>query len=305
MSHFHTARSRRPQLTAAIAGLFLLAVVTVVLALFLLRGRGQPSPTTQTSPATPSARGSATPSPTATCTPEGSGPLREDTQFTANDGAQTIVNYSISLPDDYYTACKTYPVLYALHGKGQNNIGFMQDALSLRKAMAAGVLDDAIIVTPDSYATGRWENRETGPAEDNFIKYLIPHVEEQYRVTPGPSYRLLAGFSMGGHGAFRFGLKYPEMFAAVWSVDGAMADTADYLPFVEGKTSDDFHIIAVGGQLNGNRVQALVDALKERGIDIPYAYQDREHEFVAFVEEDEKAGWYAMKFLQQNLGRTL
>ena len=126
-------------------------------------------------------------------------------------------------------------MLYALHGKTQNNASFMDEALSLRKAMAAGALEPSIIVTPDSYSTGRWENRETGPAEDNFIKYLIPHVEQNYRVRPGPSYRLLAGFSMGGHGALRFGLKYPEMFAAVWSVDGAMASPDNYLPFVEGK----------------------------------------------------------------------
>ena len=240
----------------------------------------------------------------ATCAPGQAGPLRQDTQFTAGDGAGTVVRYSISLPDDYYSACKRYPVLYALHGKTQNNASFMDEALSMRKAMTAGVLEQSIIVTPDSYSTGRWENRETGPAEDNFIKYLIPHVEQDYRVMPGPSYRLLVGFSMGGHGAIRFGLKYPDMFAAVWSVDGAMAGTEDYLPFVKGRSSADFKIITVGGRLNGDRVRALVDGLKQQGVDIPYSYQDLQHEFVAFVEQDEKAGWYAMTYLQQHLGRA-
>jgi predicted esterase len=240
----------------------------------------------------------------AACVPGQNGPLREDTQFMATDGAGTPVHYSISLPDDYYAGCKEYPVLYALHGKGQSNVDFLDQAILMRKAMAAGVLEQAIIVTPDSYSTGRWENRETGPAEDNVIKFLIPHVEQAYRVKAGPSNRLLAGFSMGGHGAFRFGLKYPDMFAAVWSVDGAMAGPEVYLPFVEGKTTADFHIFSVGGQLNGDRVQRLVDALKGRGVDIPYVRQDREHEFRAFVEEDEKAGWVAMKYLQANLGRA-
>jgi enterochelin esterase-like enzyme len=283
-----------------------------VLAAFLLRGRGEsslgtapttwPSPTASGAAPSPTTEASAAP----TCESEPAGPLRQDTEFTVQD-AGTTVPYSISLPDDYYTACKQYPVVYALHGRDQNNAGFLDKALSMRKAMAAGVLDQAIIVTPDSFGTGRWENRDNGPAEDNFIKYLIPHVEEQYRVEPGPSYRLLVGFSMGGHGAIRFGLKYPETFAAVWSVDGAMApDSESYMPFIEGRTSADFHIISVGGQLNGHRVQGLVEALKERGVDIPYVYQDREHEFAAFVDEDEKAaGWYAMKYLQQNLGRPM
>ncbi len=109
---------------------------------------------------------------------------------------------------------------------------------------------------------------------------------------------------MGGHGAFRFGLKYPKLFAAVWSVDGAMADTQTYLPLVEGKTTADLHIMSVGGRLNGERVQRLVDDLKRQGIDIPYVYQDLEHDFVTFVRQDEKAGWVAMKYLQENLGRA-
>ncbi len=290
----------------------LTVLALVVLAGTLLRDRWRSTSETpaapSSTPASPSQKESPSPSETArasdSCASEQKGPLRRDTEFTANDGAKTLVRYSISLPEDYYSACKDYPVLYALHGKDQDNVGFLDKALSMRKAMAAGVLDQAIIVTPDSYATGRWENRETGPAEDNFITQLIPYIEQNYRVKDGPSYRLLVGFSMGGHGAMRFGLKYPDMFAAVWSVDGAMADTELYLPFVEGKTSADFHIISVGGQLNGARVQGLIDALKGRGIDIPYVYQDREHEFEAFVEEDETAGWVAMKFLQDNLGRA-
>jgi len=286
-----------------------IVVLAVVLAgFFLLRNRGQSGSTAARSPSVPtpgtSTGGAAG---KVTCPPGQSGPLRQDTRFTADDGSgQVVVPYSISLPEDYYTACKQYPVLYALHGRDQNNVGFMDQAVALRKAMADGALEPSIIVTPDSFGTGRWENRDTGPAEDNLIKRLIPYVEATYRVRPGPSYRLLVGFSMGGHGALRFGLKYPEMFAAVWSVDGAMApDTNDYLQFVDGKTSDDFHIITVGGRLNGSRVQTVIDALKQRGIDIPYVYQDREHTFGNFIEEDEKAGWYAMKFLQQNLGRSM
>lgn len=290
----------------------MLAVITAVVVLVAVmavgfvigrstgdRGQEQSARSPQATPgSTPGASGS---NGVVTCAPGQRGPLRQDSQFTAGDGTGTIVRYSISLPDDYYSACHQYPVLYALHGKTQNNASFMDEALSMRKAMAAGVLEQSIIVTPDSYSTGRWENRETGPAEDNLIKRLIPYIEQNYRVKPGPSYRLLTGFSMGGHGAIRFGLKYPQLFAAVWSVDGAMAGTENYLPFIEGKTSADFRIMSVGGQLNGERVQRLIDDLTGRGIEIPYVYQDREHDFRAFVDEDEEAGWPAMKFLQQGL----
>jgi enterochelin esterase-like enzyme len=303
----HSSRSSSRRLVAAAIAVVSLSVA--FLAGYLVRGRVQTvtqglstvsEPSSQSTDQATATGSSAAP----TCAPGQGGPLREDTQFTASDGAGTAVHYSISLPDDYYSACKQYPVVYALHGKTQNNVSFMDEALSMRKAMAAGALEQSIIVTPDSYSTGRWENRETGPAEDNVIKYLIPHVEQNYRVKSGPLYRLLVGFSMGGHGAIRFGLKYPDMFAAVWSVDGAMADTESYLPFIKGKSSGDFRIITVGGQLNGERVRTLVDGLKQQGIEIPYTHQDLPHEFVAFVQEDEKSGWYAMKYLQQHLGRA-
>jgi hypothetical protein len=304
---------------------FVVAVISVVAvstalaalaALYVLRGRSHPRtappaeafavPSAPASPATsPAPRPGDGATAAGTCDREPSGPLRIDTAFTADDGKGTEVRYSISLPDDYYSACREYPVVYALHGKTQNNVTFLTEALSLRRAMAAGALDQAVIVTPDSYSTGRWENRETGPAEDNFITQLIPHVEKNYRVLAGPSYRLLVGFSMGGHGAIRFGLKYPEMFAAAWSVDGAMAANDLYLPFVQGKGSDDFRVITVGGRANGDRVQRLVTGLGERGVRVPYVYQDLEHDFVDFVAEDERTGWHAMRYLQYHLGRSL
>lgn len=266
------------------------------------------SPSTAASRATSEASATATngnaPGLTPTCTPGASGPLREDRQF---DGATTkvAVNFSVSLPSDYYTACKTYPVIYSLHGKTQTNATFLDEATTLREAMAAGVLDEAIIVTPDSYSDGRWENRENGPAEDNFIVELIPYVEQNFRVKSGPSYRLLTGFSMGGHGAFRFGLKYPSTFAAVYSVDGAMAPVENYLEFVQGKTSADFHLVSVGGQLNGSRVQGVIDGLTGTGITIPYTYYDDEHVYATFIASDKAAGWPAVKFLQSNLGRQM
>lgn len=242
-------------------------------------------------------------SPASACTMPQSGPLQQDTAFITPGGVE--VNYSISLPDGYYDDCKTYPVVYALHGKFDTNTSFMDDALTLRRAMSEGALTESIIVTPDSYQTGRWEDLETGPAEDNFINHLIPHIESSYRVTEGPAQRLLVGFSMGGHGAIRFALKYPKMFAGTWSVDGAMArDTNAYLPFVDGRKTADFHVVSVGGPANGKRVETLIDDLRDAGIDIPYTYQDVPHDFGSFVEADRNAGWPAMSFLQRSLGRV-
>jgi enterochelin esterase-like enzyme len=212
------------------------------------------------------------------------------------------VKFSVSLPADYYTSCRTYPVLYSLHGKEESNQSFLEPATSIRQAVEAGVLSDVVIITPDSYIDGRWENGSKGPAEDNFIKELIPHVEKSYRVKPGAKNRLLTGFSMGGHGAFRFAVKYPTMFAGTYSVDGAMASPDDYLEFLDGVQAAHPRIYTVGGQLCGERVQAVVDAYRSQGVDIPYTYFDLEHDYTVFVAQDAEQGWPAMKFLQASLG---
>lgn len=234
------------------------------------------------------------------CEPGASGPLRGDLSITnPRDGSP--VPYSVSLPADYDTACKTYPVLYVLHGKTDSNASFLPAAESVRSAVQAGVLPDVVIITPDGFYDQRWE----GQGETNFIDALIPYVEQTYRVDKGPSFRLLAGFSMGGHGAFRFAVKYPKMFTAVWSVDAAMADNDAYLQYVDQVKADKPQLQAVGGKLNGYRVTPVIDAFKAQGVDIPYTYNDVDHTFPLFVQADEQAGYPAMKFLTSNLGRPM
>lgn len=238
------------------------------------------------------------------CDGETAGPLRSDNSFTGTT-TNVAVRYSISLPDDYYTACKEYPVLYSLHGKTESNSTFIGVAESIREAVSAGVLENVIIITPDSYSDGRWENGGNGPAEDNFIQELIPYAEKHFRIKKGPSYRLLSGFSMGGHGAFRFGVKYPTMFAAVYSVDGAMGSAEDYTQFVDGVKAHNPKIVTVGGQACGSRVETVINAFKNLNVTIPYTYYDIEHDYELFLAQDRQAGWPAVAFLQANLGRTI
>ncbi len=212
------------------------------------------------------------------------------------------VTFSVSLPQDYYTSCTTYPVMYSLHGKEDSNRSFLKAATSIRQAVEDKVLTDVVIVTPDSYIDGRWENGAKGPAEDNFIKELIPYIEKNYRIKPGAKNRLLTGFSMGGHGAFRFAVKYPDMFAGTYSVDGAFVGADTYLPYAEATKAAHTRIYTVGGQKCGYRVQPVVEAFRSQGVDIPYTYFDIEHEYTLFIDQDKANGWPAMKFLQASLG---
>ena len=133
--------------------------------------------------------------------------------------------YAVYLPDGYETSTLRYPVLYLLHGHGGGlydwvNLGHIQqtaDAL-----IARGDMPPAIIVMPDADSTwfvDRKEKMETAVIQD-----LVGDVEHNFRALGTRDGRLVAGLSMGGYGALRFVLKYPEMFAAAALLSPAIYD---------------------------------------------------------------------------------
>lgn len=281
-----------------------LVVVACLIGAFVLLSflRGASSPTADPVP-TAGPPSTPTGSPSGTDDPRGcgrtNGDLRFDTELTGADGDP--VPYSVSLPADYYTECKEYPVLFGLHGRDESNATFLPNAEELRGAVDAGVLEDVIIVTPDSNIDGRWEGRY----DTAFIDELIPHIEETYRVQTGPANRLLVGWSMGGHGAFRFAAEHPDMFAAVWSVDAAMSyEPADYLKYLDRVEADEPKITSVGGNLNGDRMEEVISAFAEEGIDFPYERVPLDHEFTLFVQADRDAGWPTMTWMAEQLNQA-
>jgi S-formylglutathione hydrolase FrmB len=57
-------------------------------------------------------------------------------------------------------------------------------------------------------------------AETTVIKELIPHIDKNYRTIPSRDGRALQGMSMGGFGAMRLALKYPDLFSSVVAFAG-------------------------------------------------------------------------------------
>jgi S-formylglutathione hydrolase FrmB len=81
-----------------------------------------------------------------------------------------------------------------------------------------------IIVTPEG-GDGWYTDSETAPAEkyeSYFMNELIPDVDARFRTVQTREGRAVAGLSMGGYGALKFGLKYPERFVFAASISGAL-----------------------------------------------------------------------------------
>jgi len=128
--------------------------------------------------------------------------------------------FAIYLPPDYETSQRSYPVLYLLHGAGDDQTGWVQFGEVLRitdQAIKDGSATPMIIVMPDAN-TGRrgYFNDVNGDwkYEDFFFDELIPYVEKTYRAKTDKRYRAVAGLSMGGGGSFMYALHRPDMFSS-------------------------------------------------------------------------------------------
>jgi S-formylglutathione hydrolase FrmB len=134
-------------------------------------------------------------------------------------------SYAVYLPTSYDTSNLRYPVMYLLHGAGGdlNNWIVLGNIQSTADALIAnGEIPPTIIVMPnagESWYIDRKEKMETAVIQD-----LIPDVERHFRTVSKREGRLIGGVSMGGYGALRFALKYPERFAAAALLSPAIYD---------------------------------------------------------------------------------
>ena len=128
--------------------------------------------------------------------------------------------FAVYLPPGFETSDRSYPVLYLLHGSGDDQTGWVQfgEVLNITdKAIADGTATPMVIVMPDAN-TGRkgYFNDIKGDwnHEDFFFKELVPYVEKKFRVKSDKHFRAVAGLSMGGGGTFMYALHHPEMFSS-------------------------------------------------------------------------------------------
>ncbi len=126
--------------------------------------------------------------------------------------------FAIYLPPDYDSSKRSYPVLYLLHGGGDDQTGWVQFGEVLHitdKAIREGKATPMIIVMPDANTGKRgYFNMGDWRYEDFFFEELMPYVESTYRIKGEKRFRAIAGLSMGGGGSFMYALHHPELFSS-------------------------------------------------------------------------------------------
>src|ERR1700686_5017233 len=141
-----------------------------------------------------------------------------------------VVHYCVYLPAGYDTGAtqhppKRYPVLYFLHGLGDNeqtlfNGGGWTLLDDLRNQHKMG---DFLIVAPEGRRSF-YVNSADGFVRysDFFLQEFMPKIEGQYRIRAGRAGRAISGISMGGYGALRFAFAHPDLFSAVSAQSAAL-----------------------------------------------------------------------------------
>ncbi|MBL0744644.1 alpha/beta hydrolase-fold protein [Chryseolinea lacunae] len=115
---------------------------------------------------------------------------------------------------------KKYPVLYLLHGGGEDERGWSTQGktdLILDNLIADGKAKPMLVVMMDGNTGGggiaSFGERSLQTFENELKQAVIPFVEKNYRAQNTPDGRALAGLSMGGLQTLYAGLKNHSMFS--------------------------------------------------------------------------------------------
>lgn len=182
--------------------------------------------------------------------------------------------YAVYLPPDYETSERSYPVLYLLHGAGDDQSGWIQFGEVLQiadKAIKEGTSTAMIIVMPDANTGQRgYTNDVKGNwrYEDFFFEEFLPFIEGKYRIRAEKRYRAVAGLSMGGGGSFYYALHRPDLFSAACPLSSSTGplnreDTKNYIQRMGGTDAGQAEIDAWYEKYS---VTEMVKNLPEEGI---------------------------------------
>lgn len=148
-----------------------------------------------------------------------------DTMDVQSQVMQKAIKAAVVLPQSYKGSHQNYPVIYLLHG-GQGSyrdwLTKTDDKLLLHKLADQY---NFIIVTPDAGLKSYYFDSplDKDSQYETFItKELVEKIDGTYRTIKDRKGRIIAGLSMGGHGAMYLSARHPDLYCAAGSMSGVM-----------------------------------------------------------------------------------
>ncbi|GAO43190.1 putative esterase [Flavihumibacter petaseus NBRC 106054] len=129
----------------------------------------------------------------------------------------------IYLPPGYTASGKAYPVVYYCHsifGNPGSIFGAATDQVD--RAVAAGVTRAFILVVADYSSPTSGSMYENSPVSGKWLDFtvqeLVPFVDRKYRTIRHQNSRAITGDFMGGRGALKLAMTYPDVFSVVYAL---------------------------------------------------------------------------------------
>lgn len=219
----------------------------------------------------------------------------------------TEEKYLVYLPDGYFESDKYYPTVYLLHQFNSDHTSYMTDHVDqlLDEGMEQGLFDDMIVIVPNSAESSWWR----GDWEKMVTDELIPLIDSNYRTIQDARYRLTAGASMGGQGAYGVAMQNPDLFSGAISFFGAFSMGGDASPNLIAQNESAeylnyFTLFFICGNEDmygfGAPAIELNQTLTEKGVDHYFLIENGDHNSDFYIPYFQSAFAYARNNMYQS-----
>lgn len=152
-----------------------------------------------------------------------------------NGGENPNRKVSVYLPAGYEKGNKRFPVIYYMHGfTGTDSISSHMKTI-LDKSIAQQKIRPFILVIANNYTLyeGSFYSNSslTGNWSDFAAKELVENVDRRFKTLATRDSRGVAGHSMGGYGAIKTAMLFPDVFSSVYALSpGLLAFVKEFGP---------------------------------------------------------------------------
>lgn len=168
------------------------------------------------------------------------------------------MNYTAILPEQLRGP---YPVLYLLHGRSDDDKAWLYNTSLVRYAASKKLA----IIMPQVHLS-YYTDMKTGGDYWTFLTEEFPKkMKHQFHISTSPAETFVAGLSMGGYGALKWGLSYPDQVAGI----AALSAATDVFGLWERDASREKSFSAIFGSKDelkdsANDLLAVLEAAKEK-----------------------------------------
>ncbi len=202
-------------------------------------------------------------------------PALERIEFPSAVLGKTMALYAYLPPG--YSQEREWPVLYLLHGFGNDEIEWFEYHKLNEVAdrlITAGLMEPTVIIAPrmeNSWGIDSGKTAMNGPSpkralfsgqyETYFVKEVMYLAETRYRASKERSERSLGGISMGGFAALHIGLRHPDLFARVGGHSPALRgkDIPDYFLYAKPRKTTDVDPVELARKRNLRDLSVFID----------------------------------------------